>query len=147
MGVTTYNRRTGARSRDHALRELASEIAIDLPPAKAALPKRPQKRQALGALTLSLYQIETAQRGGQHGVLVVFTTDLPSDAAILGIAFVGDGDRSGAEKAIARAIDSLEPPPAPVAMPERPVVQKARLSTDPPPTTEPTYGLDLRPLK
>jgi len=98
-------------------------------------------------VTVSFYQFEKTRRSQQNGALLVFTTDLPSDAAILGVAFVSEDDRSAADQAIARAIESLNPPAVPVSNPERPEVQKARLNSNEPMPVEPNYGrLDLRPL-
>jgi hypothetical protein len=110
------------------------------------LPKRPHKRQSVAGVTVSFYQFEHARRSHQHGALLVFTTDSPSDAAILGAAFVSDDDRRVADQAIVRAIESLNPPVASAASPAPPVVQKARLPATEPTPVESNYGLDLRPL-
>jgi hypothetical protein len=98
----------------------------------------------VGDVVVSLYELGRARRSQQDGVLVVFTTDLPSDAAVLGVAFVTERDKATAGPQIVRAIESLDPPVAPGSSLEPPPVVKARLVSDVP--EEPNYGLDLRTL-
>jgi hypothetical protein len=145
IAVTTYDRMSKSPSRDDVLRDMAARVGVDLPSRKGLL-KRPQKREPVGGVTLSFYQFDKTRRSQQNGTLVVFITDSPSNAAVLGMAFVADHDKSSSDEAVRRAIESLQPPAAPVVSPERPVVQKARLQQTEPTREEPNYGLDLHPL-
>jgi len=144
IAVTTYDRSNRSRSRDAVLRRIAEGLGIDVAGRETLLPKRPHKRQPVGDVVVSLYELGRTRRSQQEGVLVVFTTDLPSDAAVLGVAFVTEHDKTTAGPQIVRAIESLDPPVAPGSSLEPPPVVKARLSSDVP--DEPNYGLDLHTL-
>lgn len=146
IAVTTYDKLGKLRSRDDVLREVAAHVGVDLPTRKGLLPKRAHRRHPVAGVTVSFYQFEKIQRSQRTGVLVVFMTDLPSDAAVLGMAFVADGDKSEANQAIVRAVESLQPPAVRVTSPERPAVQKARLPSTDAPSDSSSYGLDLHPL-
>jgi len=149
IAVTTFDRLNKSRSREAVIRELTERVGVTLPARKDLLPKKPHKRQPVGAITLSFYQFERVRRSQHTGVMLIFTTDLPSNAAVLGVAFVASDDRNTGDQAVLRAIESLTPPEASAPKPERAPLAKLRSSdsTEPRPAEKENYGLDLHTLK
>jgi hypothetical protein len=150
MAITTFDRLDKSRSRETILRELTEKLGVSIPARKELLPKKPHKRQAVGSITLSLYQFDRVRRSQQNGVMVVFTSDLPSSAAVLGLAFVAASDRRQEDRAVVRAIESLSPPEAAAPRPERTPTAKLHNSESEPDTPakrKENYGLDLHTLQ
>jgi hypothetical protein len=151
LAVTTFDRLDKTRNREAILRELTEKVGVLVPARKDLLPKKPHKRQAVGAITLSLYQFDRVRRSQRDGMMVVFTSDLPSSAAVLGLAFVASDDKSQEDRAIVRAIESLSPPEAASPRPERTPAVKLRNSEspadDPAKRKKENYGLDLHTLQ
>ncbi|HKQ70588.1 MAG TPA: hypothetical protein VJT73_14675 [Polyangiaceae bacterium] len=150
IAVTTFDRQNKSRSREAVVRELAEHVGVTLPARKDILPRKPHKRQPIGAITLSFYQFERVRRSQHHGVMLVFTTDLPSTEALLGVAFVASDDRNKGDQAVLRAIESLTPPDVAAPTTEHAPTAKLRSSepaAEPAPAEKENYGLDLRKLK
>jgi hypothetical protein len=143
IAVTTYDKRDASRSRDAVVRDLGGRLGLTLPAKRDLFPKKAHKRQAVAGIMLSLYQFGGVRRSEHRGALLVFTTDMPSDAAILGVAFVADDDKSDGDQAIVRAIGSLALPEATTAAPAPPRVSAAKLSTSPK-TEIPAHAPDVR---
>jgi hypothetical protein len=152
IAVTTYDRLNTSRPRETVLRDVAERLGVVLPDRKSLFPKKPHQRHTVGEVGLSLYQFDRIRRSQENGVMVIFTTDLPSDAAVLGVAFVADNDRDNADQAILRAIESLNPPVAPGPTAERAPKLTAPASRRSPPeppnagTDQQGYHLDLHTL-
>jgi hypothetical protein len=152
LAVTTYSRRDQSRRRDTVVRELAQRVGIDVPARKDLFPRSSRKRQMVGGVVLSLHQVDGLRRAQTSGALLVFTTDLPSDAAILGVAFVASDDKNHADTAVLRAVASLLPPAAPGSAPEftpMPTLPTSRSAVREKPKKEQDdqgYHLDLHTL-
>jgi hypothetical protein len=142
IAVTTYDRLDKARPREAILRELSERVGVAFPARKELFPRKPHKRQAVGAIMLSLYQFADVRHSQHHGVMVVFTTDLPSNAAVIGLAFVANDDKHRGNQAVLHAIESLSPPEVAGPAPER--VPKAGLPTSSSKSREPTDGSETQ---
>ncbi len=143
IAVTTYDKHDTSRSRETVMRELSGRLGLTLPARRDLFPKKPHKRQAVAGIMLSLYQFGGVRRSEHRGVVLVFTTDMPSDAAILGVAFVADDDRSNGDQAIVRTIGSLALPEAAAPAPAPPRMSAAKLSNSPK-TEIPAHAPDVR---
>jgi hypothetical protein len=60
-----------------------------------------------GELKASVWQVDGGVRGGKKGPLLVVQATLPDNRGLLGVGFVADDDKSGADAGILKAIESI----------------------------------------
>lgn len=117
LAVTSYERPKNAAkrgaARDAALTAVTEKIGVA--PKKLVWPARPHKRSKVGTLEVSLYQFGGAKRDHDAGPLLVFSAPLTPDLLLIGAAFVADNDKSNADSAVLKAIESLSSSPSPSA--------------------------------
>jgi hypothetical protein len=65
------------------------------------------KVEKVGDLKVSLWQIDGGARGDKHGPLVLFSAPLPDGRAMLGAGFVPSDDKTNADQAILKAVESI----------------------------------------
>jgi hypothetical protein len=94
-------------SRDAAFSDLLKQIGIDNPTKKKVSWKKPAAPKPVGDLKLDLWEISDWVRGTKKGPLVVVAGSTSEGKGILIIGFVPGDDKSGADDAILKAIDSL----------------------------------------
>jgi hypothetical protein len=94
-------------AKDAALAELCKQIG--LAPLKRKVPwKKPDDKKIVGALKLDVWQLdESGVRGAQKGPLLVVTGPTPDGKGVVGLGFVPDDDKSSADVAIMKSIESL----------------------------------------
>jgi hypothetical protein len=94
-------------AKDAALAELAKQIGLS--PLKRKVPwKKPDDKKAVGQLKLDLWQLEeSGVRGTQKGPLLVVTGPTGDGKGVVGLGFVPDDDKSSADVAIMKSIESL----------------------------------------
>ena len=97
------------QARDDAFKQLTSKLSVTLPGKNVAWPKKPQRTTTVGALKVSLFQLDAAERGGKKGPLLLFTSKLKEGVLLVGAGFVPDDDATNADAAILKCIDSLGP--------------------------------------
>lgn len=61
----------------------------------------------LGDLKVTLWQLDGASREKSKGPLLIFAATLSPTKALIGVGYVPDDDKSGADAAILKAIDTL----------------------------------------
>jgi hypothetical protein len=93
--------------RDAAFSDLLKQIGIENPNKKKVAWKKPDAPKPVGELKLDLWEIKDWARGPKKGPLVVVAGTTGEGKGILLIGFVPADDKSGAEDAILKAIDSL----------------------------------------
>jgi hypothetical protein len=94
--------------RDAALADLLKQLEVTPPKKKIYWTLPPLKKLTVGALAVSLWQMDGASHGGKHGPLLLFVAKLPESKSVLGVGFVPDDDKSGADVSILKAIETLD---------------------------------------
>jgi hypothetical protein len=69
----------------------------------------------VGDLKVTLWQLEGASKEKTKGPIIIFAAPLPNNKALLGVGYVPNDDKSGADQAILKAIDSLSAPVDPAS--------------------------------
>jgi len=93
-------------NREATLEALLKKLTIE-PPKKKVVWKKPADTQDVGDLKVSLWQLEGGVRGTKKGPLLIIATSTADDKGVLGVGFVPDDDKSGADEAIMKSIESL----------------------------------------
>jgi hypothetical protein len=112
-------------ARDAAFEQLAKQIALTPPKGKVRwqLPTCQCKGSSCtgsggelckamkpaSELKSSVWQLDGGVRAGKKGPLLVVHAALPDNKALLGLGFVADDDKSGADAGILKAIESIGP--------------------------------------
>jgi hypothetical protein len=94
-------------NRDAAFGDLLKQLGIDNPGKKKVPWKKPDTAKPVGDLKLDLWEVKDWTRGSKKGPLVVVAGPAGEGKGILLIGFVPADDKSGADEAILKAIDSL----------------------------------------
>jgi hypothetical protein len=97
-----------AAARDAAMAELVKQLGL-APLKRKVSWKKPDDTKAVGTLKLGLWQLEEAgQRGTKKGpLLVVAGPTGDGNKGVIGIGFVPDDDKSQADVAIMKSIESI----------------------------------------
>jgi hypothetical protein len=95
-------------ARDAALAEICKQLGLS-PLKRKVSWRKPDDTKAIGAMKLGLWQLEEAgQRGAKKGpLLVVAGPTGDGNKGIVGVGFVPDDDKSKADDAIMKSIESL----------------------------------------
>lgn len=97
-----------AAARDAAMTELVKQLGLT-PLKRKVSWKKPDDTKTIGALKLGLWQLEEAgQRGAKKGPLLVIAGPTgEGNKGVIGIGFVPDDDKSQADVAIMKSIESI----------------------------------------
>jgi hypothetical protein len=99
-----------AAVRDAAVAELLKQLGL-APLKKKVGWKRSDKDETIGGMKVQLWQLDKAGvRGTKTGPLLIVSAQAGDGKAVLGVGFVPDDDKSGADDAIMKSIQSLEKP-------------------------------------
>jgi hypothetical protein len=113
LAMTTFevDAKKDKESRDAALEALAKTLTITFPkkPKINWAKPDPANKKKIGELEINLWQVETVKRGDRKGPLLIVSAALPDHRALLGIGFVPDDDKTGADEQIMGAVDSIKP--------------------------------------
>lgn len=90
-----------------AFDNLLKIMGVKPPAARYFWMKTPDMVKKIGDLKVTLWQLDGASREKTKGPLLVFVAPLPANKALIGVAYVPDDDKSGADQAILKSIDSL----------------------------------------
>jgi hypothetical protein len=94
-------------NRDTALAELVKQLGL-APLKRKVQWKKPDDTKAIGTMKLGLWQLEEAGvRGAKKGPLLVVAGPTGEGKGIVGVGFVPDDDKSQADVAIMKSIESL----------------------------------------
>jgi len=93
-------------NREAAMEALLTKLNIQ-PPKKKVVWKKPADTQDVGDLKVSLWQLEGGARAEKKGPLLIIATSVADDKGVLGVGFVPDDDKSGADEAIMKSIESI----------------------------------------
>jgi hypothetical protein len=97
-------------SRETSLSELFKQLGLS-PLKKKVNWKKPDDTKSVGTLKISLWQLEEkGVRGTTKGPLVVVAGPTGEGKGIVGVGFFPDEDKSGADDAILKSIESLGKP-------------------------------------
>jgi len=99
----------------NAFDALLKLIGVKPPAARFFWMKTPEMVKKIGDLKVTLWQLDGATKEKTKGPLVVFVAPLPQNKALLGVGYVPDDDKSGADQAILKAVDSLSAPVDPAS--------------------------------
>ena len=95
--------------KDAALVELAKQLGLTGLKSKLSW-KKPDEPKAVGDMKLGLYYSQLkgqSQRGAKKGKALVVAGPTSGDKAIVGLGFVPDDDKSDADEAVMKSIESL----------------------------------------
>jgi hypothetical protein len=94
-------------AKDAALAELVKQLGLTPLKRKVAW-KKPDDKKTVGALKLDLWQLEEGGvRGPKKGPLLVVAGPVSDGKTVVGLGFVPDDDKSSADVAIMKSIESL----------------------------------------
>jgi hypothetical protein len=94
-------------AKDAAIVELCKQLGMTPLKRKVAW-KKPDDKKVVGALKLDLWQLEeSGLRGAKKGPLLVVAGQVSEGKGIVGLGFVPDDDKSSADVAIMKSIESL----------------------------------------
>lgn len=125
--------------RAQALASVVEKLAVKFPKRKAKLdlPRRADKTTAIASLKVAFYQLDGAVRDAKKGPLLVFAANLPEGSLLVGAGFVPDDDKSNADAAILKAVESLATTPPTTPQAKAPPAAEADASAPTPATTAP----------
>jgi hypothetical protein len=93
--------------KDAALAELAKQIGLS-PLKRKVNWRKPDETKTIGALKLGLWQLDEAGvRGAKKGPLLVVAGPTSDTKGVVGVGFVPDDDKSQADQAIMKSIESI----------------------------------------
>jgi hypothetical protein len=92
---------------------LLKVMGVTPPRARYFWMKAPEMVKTIGALKVTLWQLDGASRDKSKGPLLIVAAPLSATKALIGAAYVPDDDKSGADAAILKAIDTLKTSDAP----------------------------------
>jgi hypothetical protein len=94
--------------KDAAVAELVKQMGLAPLKRKVAWRKKADKDEAIGGMKAQLWQLDEAGvRGEKKGPLLVVSISAAEGKAVLGVGFVPDDDKSGADDAIMKSIESI----------------------------------------
>jgi hypothetical protein len=94
-------------AKDAGLAELCKQLGLSPLKRKVAW-KKPDDKKVVGSLKLDLWQLEEAGvRGTKKGPLLVVTGPTTDGKGVVGLGFVPEDDKSSADLAIMKSIESL----------------------------------------
>jgi hypothetical protein len=96
-----------AANRDAAFDDLLKQLGIDNTGKKKVPWKKPDAQHPVGALKLDLWELKGWVRGSKKGPLVVVAGPADNGKGVLFVGFVPDDDKTSADEAILKAIDSI----------------------------------------
>jgi hypothetical protein len=97
--------------REAALALLYKKIEVTPPKAKMAWGAAPAKKLKVGDMTISLWQVDGATHKGKKGPVLVMMAKHGTDKGLVGLAFVPDDDKSNADQAILKSIETIAKAP------------------------------------
>jgi hypothetical protein len=107
IDVDPKDARREVAAKDAALTELCKQLGLAPLKRKVAW-KKPDDKKVLGNVKAELWQLEEAgARGLKKGPLLVVSGSGPDGKAVIGVGFVPDDDKSSADVAIMKSIESL----------------------------------------
>jgi hypothetical protein len=108
--VDSKDAKKDASFKDAGLTELAKQLGLTALKLKLNW-KRPDEPKAVGDMKLGLYYSQlkgVGQRGAKKGRLLVIAGPTTGNQGLVGLGFVPDDDKSDADEAIMKSIESLE---------------------------------------
>jgi len=99
--------RKAAAAKDAGLNELLKQLGLGPLKAKVAW-KHPEQTKQIGGFALHLWQVEKGgTRAQKKGDLLVVALEVSDAKALVGLGFVPDDDKTGADVSIMKAIESI----------------------------------------
>jgi hypothetical protein len=110
VDVDPKDARKDAGYKDAALTELVKQLGL-APLKRKVNWKKPDDTKVLGPLKLGLWQLDEAGvRGAKKGPLLVVAGPTSDTKGVVGVGFVPDDDKSQADQAIMKSIESIGKP-------------------------------------
>ncbi len=94
----------------NAFDALLKLMGVTPPRARYFWMKTPDMVKKVGNLKVTLWQLDGASREASKGPLLIFAAPLSRTKALIGVGYVPEDDKSGADAAILKAIDTLSMP-------------------------------------
>ena len=113
LGVTAHPTAPDAKqersAREDTLELVTQRMGVAMARKKDVFWRKPDQKQKVGEIELSLYQVDGSRRGGKKGPLLVFIGKLDDGHTLVGAGFVSNDDADNADRAILKAIGSIAP--------------------------------------